>query len=90
MITQEQLSQVYEYAELFFTLEEISILTRIDIEELRREVTFGNSPLNEAYWYGKMTGQVKMRKQVKEWAKKGSADAEKQLAEWLSKQSESE
>jgi len=90
MITQFQLSQVSEFAELFFTLEEISILTHIDIEELRREVNFGNSLLNKAYWQGKMAGQIVLRKQVKAWALKGSPGAEQQLMEWLAKQNESE
>lgn len=90
MITQTQLEQVREYASLFFTLEEISILTMIDLEELRREVNFGHSDLNNAYWLGKMTGQVILRKQVKEWAEKGSPAAEGQLLEWLKQQNESE
>jgi len=90
MITQFQLSQVSEFAELFFTLEEISILTHIDIEELRREVNFGNSLLNKAYWQGKMAGQIALRKQFKDWAQKGSPAAEQQLMEWLAKQNESE
>lgn len=90
MITQTQLEQVREYASLFFTLEEISILTMIDLEELRREVNFGHSELNNAYWLGKMNGQIPLRKQVKEWAEKGSPAAEGQLLEWLKQQNESE
>lgn len=90
MITQTQLEQVREYASLFFTLEEISILTMIDLEELRREVNFGHSELNNAYWLGKMDGQIPLRKQVKEWAEKGSPAAEGQLLEWLKQQNESE
>jgi hypothetical protein len=90
MITQTQLLQVREYASLFFTLEEISILTLIDLEALRREVNFGHSELNNAYWLGKMEGQVTLRKQVKEWAEKGSPAAEDKLLEWLKQQNESE
>ncbi len=90
MITQTQLKQVREYASLFFTLEEISLLTMIDLEELRREVNFGHSELNNAYWIGKMQGQLALRKQVKEWAEKGSPAAEQQMMEWLRDQKESE
>lgn len=90
MTTQTQLEQVREYASLFFTLEEISLLTMIDQEELRREVHFGHSELRKAYWQGKMQGQVALRKQVKEWAKKGSPAAEQQMMEWLRDQKESE
>lgn len=90
MITQTQLEQVREYASLFFTLEEISILTLIDLEELKREVSFGHSELNNAYWLGKMEGQVTLRKQVKDWASKGSPAAEQQMLEWLKQQNESE
>ena len=37
MITQEQLLQVKELASLFFTVEQISLLTRIDKELLKRD-----------------------------------------------------
>lgn len=90
MVTQTQLEQVREYASLFFTLEEIAILTMIDLEELRREVNFGHSELNNAYWLGRMKTEVDMRKQVKEWAEKGSPSAEKQMLQWLRDQKESE
>lgn len=90
MITQTQLEQVRELASLFFTLEDISILTMISLEELRREVNFGHSELNNAYWLGKMDGQVTLRKQVKEWAIKGSPAAEQQMLKWLRDQNESE
>ncbi len=90
MITQTQLNLVKEYASLFFSLEEISMLAAIDIEELRREVNFGHSALNNAYWIGKLEGQVELRRQVKDWAKKGSSSAEQQLLAWSQKQQESE
>ncbi len=90
MVTQSQLQQVSDYAELFFTLEEISVLTMVDLEELRREVNFGYSDLNKAYWTGKMAGAVELRKNVKDWAKKGAPGAEQQLMEWARDQKESE
>jgi len=90
MVTQTQLDQVREYAALFFTLEEIALLTMIDLEELRREVSFGCSELNNAYWLGKMQSQLTLRKNVKDWAEKGSPQAEEKMLEWLRDQNESE
>lgn len=90
MITQKQLEQVTEYASLFFTIEEISLLTLIDQEELRREISFGRGELNKAYWDGKLKTQVEMRKKVKEWAEKGSPQAEDRMMEWLQNMNESE
>lgn len=90
MITQKQLEQVTEYASLFFTIEEISLLTLIDQEELRREISFGRGELNKAYWDGKLKTQVDLRKKVKEWAEKGSPQAEDRMMEWLQNMNESE
>ena len=90
MITQDQLLQVKELASLFFTIEQISLLTRIDNEFLKREVTFGNGELNEAYWTGKLEREKEMRKELFDFAKKGSPQALDQVIIHLEEMNESE
>lgn len=90
MITQDQLSQVKELAGLFFTIPEIALLTGIDEEELKREIKFGSSELNNAYWIGKLEAQKAIRQSLKKFAEKGSPQAEKQMLEHLRDMNESE
>lgn len=90
MATQEQLNQISELAGLFFTLEEISLLTEVDISELRREVSFGSSEIHKHYWRGKLSAVKEIRKSTKEFAEKGSPQAEAQMIEYLKLMNESE
>lgn len=91
MITDAQIQQVQELAALFFTLEEISLLTLIDIEELRREVQFGQgSELKKAYWQGKLGSVKTIRETMKNNAEKGSSMACFTMNEWLKEMNESD
>lgn len=90
MITQTQLEQVQELAGLFFTLKEISLLTGIDSEELTREVMFGHSEVNNAYWMGKLEAQKTLRMNTRDFAKKGSPQAEEKMLEHLQDMNEAE
>lgn len=90
MITPEQLNNIEELAGLFFTLEEISLLAEIDISELRREVNYGSGEIHSHYWRGKLTALKEIRKSTKEFAEKGSPQAEAQLIEYLKLMNESE
>ena len=90
MITESQIQQVQELSSLFFSLEEISLLTLIDIEELRREVQFGKTDLSRAYWNGKLTTLKTMRASVKTNAEKGNSMANFIMNEWLKEMNESE
>ena len=90
MITQTQLDLVRELAGLFFTIEEISLLTMIDQEELRREISFGHSELNNAYWIGKLEAERTLRQKTSDFAKTGSPQAEQQMLEHLQRMNESE
>lgn len=90
MITQEQLLQVKELASLFFTVEQISLLTRVDKELLKREITFGSGELNQAYWSGKLGREKDIRKELFDFAKKGSPQALEQVITHLEEMNESE
>jgi hypothetical protein len=90
MVTQDQLNQIRELAGLFFTIDEISMLVGIDREELAREIKFGHSEINNAYWIGKLEAMKTQRLQIVEWAKKGSPQAELQMVYYLQQMQESE
>lgn len=90
MITQTQLDSVKELAGLFFTLEEISLMANIDIEELRREVCFGYGELHNSYWIGKLEAEKVLRAKTAIFAVAGSPQAEQQMLEHLQRMNESE
>lgn len=90
MISETKLEEIKKYASLFFTIEEISILVGIDIEELRREIHFGTSPINNSYWIGKLDSKVKLRETVKDAADKGDIEACQLMYFWMNEQTESE
>jgi hypothetical protein len=65
-------------------------LTGIDFEELRREVRFGHSDLNNAYWIGKLEAMKTLRISTNDFAKKGSPQAEEKMLEHLQDMNEAE
>lgn len=79
------LQQIEEYASLFFTVQEISILLGLDPEMLRREVRHGQSGIALAYQKGKLKNLVAIRKMTVEFAKKGSPQAEMLVKEYVEK-----
>lgn len=90
MITQSQLQEVEELAGLFFSIPEIAMLVGIDEEELTRHVNVEYSALHNAYWIGKLTAMKELRKSTKEFAEKGSPQAEEQMMKFLQQMNESE
>ena len=84
------IEQIEEYASLFLTVDEISILLEIDATELRREIRHGKSDIAKAYRRGKLKIIVEIRKQTVLFAKKGSPQAEDLIRDYISKQVQNE
>jgi hypothetical protein len=84
-IDEKVLAQVKEYAGLFFTVDEISILLDLDFVEFRREIRGRKTPLAKAYLKGKLESLAEIRKLTVEFAKKGSPQAEGFVKECLEK-----
>jgi hypothetical protein len=84
------IEQIEEYASLFLTVDEISILLEIDATELRREIRHGKSDIAKAYQRGKLKTIVEIRKQTVLFAKKGSPQAEDLIRDYISKQVQNE
>ena len=79
------LQQIEEYASLFFTIREISLLLDLDPDLLRREIRHGRSDIALAYQRGKLKNLVAIRKMTVEFAKKGSPQAEMLVKEYVEK-----
>jgi hypothetical protein len=83
---EDVLALIEEYASLFFTIDDIALLLDIDSEEFRREVRGRNSPRAMAYLKGRIKTEVAIRRSTKEFAEKGSPQAEALMNEYNVKQ----
>ncbi|MDR0754186.1 MAG: hypothetical protein LBF04_02235 [Prevotellaceae bacterium] len=87
---QSNIKLIEEYASLFFTIDEISMILNINPQELRREIKANKTDAAKAYYRGKLKTQIELRKQTLEFAKKGSPQAETAMTDFLKKQNLSE
>jgi IS30 family transposase len=85
-LTDEQLTQIEEYASLFCSIEEISLLIDVDEATLRREIRNRSSQASRFYHRGKLSTQVRLRKQMKLFAEKGSPQAEQNMKQLYERQ----
>lgn len=81
-----ELNLIEEYASLYLTISEISILLDLNEEELRREVRGGKTDRAKAYLKGKLQTELELRKSTKQFAEKGSPQAESLMNEYAIKQ----
>lgn len=79
-----------EYASLLFTIDEIAILLKADPASLRRDIRHGKNPVAEAYFRGKLGTMVAVRKNIIQFAKKGSPQAETFVKDYLEQQNNNE
>lgn len=82
----ELLEKIEEYASLFFTVDEISLMLDLSPTDFRREVRYGKSDLAKAYHRGKLKTMVEIRRLTVEFAKKGSPQAEAFVKDYIEKQ----
>ena len=90
MTETEILQQIELLAGLFFTIEEISIHLKINEQELRREIRGKTSSRAQAYWNGKLTQMIELRKELVFYAKKGNNQADSIINELIKKQKQTE
>jgi hypothetical protein len=81
-----ELDLIEEYASLFFSIDEISVMLNINSEELRREIRNGESARAKAYKKGRLKTEVELRRTTKQFAEKGSPQAEALMIEYNKKQ----
>ena len=86
----ELLDKIEEYASLFFTVDEISLMLELSPEDFRREVRNARSETGKAYHRGKLKTMVEIRRLTVEFAKKGSPQAEAFVKDYIEKQENNE
>lgn len=84
------LELIEEYAGLFLTIDEISLLLDLDPIQFRREISAGKSAYAKAYQKGKLQSMLEMRRQTVMFAKKGSPQAEAFVQEYIANQKQNE
>jgi hypothetical protein len=84
------LELIEEYAGLFLTIDEISLLLDLDPIQFRREISAGKSDNARAYQKGKLQSMLEMRRQTVMFAKKGSPQAESFVQEYIANQKQNE
>lgn len=89
-LSNDQLTQIEEYASLFCSIDEIALLIDVNEAELRREIRKKTSEAAKYYYRGKLATQVKLRRQTKLFAEKGSPQAEQTMKQLYEKQCNNE
>lgn len=89
-LTDDQLLQVEELSSLFSSIDEIALMIDVSSEELRREIRNKHSDVSKKYFKGKLETQIKLRKQTKLFAEKGSPQAEQTMKQLYEQQSNNE
>jgi hypothetical protein len=74
-LTTEQLKQVEELAELFFTPGDIALIIEADKDKFCRSCVL-HGKIRKAFDKGRLLGEAKIRKSIKELAENGSAPAQ--------------
>lgn len=89
-LDENQMKQLEEYASLLFTIDEIAGLLKVDAAALRRDIRHGKNPVAETYFKGKMETMIAVRRNIIQFAKKGSPQAETFVKDYLEQQNNNE
>ncbi len=87
-LTEEQIKEITDMAELFFPPEDIAINVGIDIEEFKIAVLSKQGEIFRAFKTGWLKGEIPLRKGIAQAAANGSNPAQVKLLD-LKKESES-
>lgn len=89
-LSSDQLTQIEELSSLFCSIDEIALLIDVPENDLRRDIRNKNSDAARYYFRGKLGTQVKLRRQIKLFAEKGSPQAEQTMKQLYEKQCSNE
>ena len=70
--TDKQLEDIKKMASVYMTITEMASIMNLNKEELRSDILMDGSPANRAYYSGKNSTKLLLRKQEMELAKVGS------------------
>lgn len=82
-LSKEQLTQLEQLANVFFSITECATIMEISTAELNIAVNEPNSPEHKAYYKGFFQGQYEVRKSIKEMAERGSNPAQTLIQELI-------
>lgn len=86
-LSNEILKEVEQFSELFFTPGEIAIIIEVDELAFIKEIQSKEGEIYKAFQKGRLLGEAKTRKSVRELADNGSAPAQ-QLMQNIKKDSD--
>jgi hypothetical protein len=78
-LTEEQISEITNMAELFFSIDEIAANAECNADELREEIQCKHGPGYNAYVSGWMRGEIPLRKAIATAAANGSNPAQQMM-----------
>ena len=78
-LNEEQIKEIEEMAELFFSLDEIATNAEIDAEDFRDAVQSKTGEAYSAYMRGWFKGEIPLRKSIAQAAANGSNPAQQML-----------
>lgn len=84
-ITQEELLQVEELAQLYFTPKEISVMLEIKYAEVKDTIENEEGNFYEAFMRGRLQSETDLRKSIMMLAKAGSSPAQTMAMDLLNK-----
>ena len=70
--SKEQLNEIKKMASVYMTITEMASIMEISKEDLKNDILMEGSPANRAYYSGKNSTKLLLRKQEMELAKVGS------------------
>ena len=70
--TDKQLEDIKKMASVYMTITEMASIMNLNKEELKSDILMDGSPANRAYYSGKNSAKLLLRKQEMELAKVGS------------------
>lgn len=87
-LNEEQLNEVEELAALFFSPEEIAVNLEMDEEETDYfseavECKFTGTPIAAAYFKGRISTEIELRKAIKQSAMNGSSPSQQMMLNYL-------
>ncbi|GAB3177608.1 hypothetical protein [Telluribacter humicola] len=85
-LTESQLEEISELASLFFSPQDIAIITGLDVDQLLEEIATEQSSANLAYLRGKLKARASVRKTIKNLAIQGSSPAQNLVLKMMEEQ----
>lgn len=83
VLSDEQLSEIYEFAYRLFEPKEIALAMGIDVEEFCLECQIQSTSASKTYYKGRIQQMAEIREQMIRAAKNGSNPAQEQLLDML-------